>query len=532
LRSCSCGWSDFPCTRASSPCTIESDRFVGQPPLPTMLRVFHTALNSLHRMHVQAWPAEMLLPPDPAEVLDMNEASPPPPPPLLRRKSSEKPADVMESPDIAQGNGNVPGDVPSLQSHMQPASVVAAAAAATISAAAATISAAAAASAALANAETSTVLCPVCKEEFDTSAQKQELVQFCAQEHMLCRACAAGTVSAAVGAGQVPLRCCWEPEKRPASAAPNAELRCTEMVHPAAVSLLVASGDLAENVLPRFEKLILLAALPPHLRMHCPHAGCGALLALGPDPANAADHETVLLQACPYCSAPVCVVCQSPPHDGRSCAEQQALMAERGKMEAATQALVAATAKPCPQCPPESAVLLTHYRGHGCHHLTHYTPDGDEHHMCYLCGEIYDPNEEHGCELFCPEDCSCPVCPDCKPEEPCADCGCEYNCPGCFPPEPQQEQQEPQPVQEQQLQQQQPQQPQQQQVALAQREQPQEQSPPVQAAPAVLAAAAAAEAEPAAAAANLPEQLAQPQQDPTAPAVQPAQGQQLWMLPD
>jgi len=498
-----------------------------------MLRVFHTALNSLHRMHVQAWPAEMLLPPDPAEVLDMNEASPPPPPPLLRRKSSEKPADVMESPDIAQGNGNVPGDVPSLQSHMQPASVVAAAAAATISAAAATISAAAAASAALANAETSTVLCPVCKEEFDTSAQKQELVQFCAQEHMLCRACAAGTVSAAVGAGQVPLRCCWEPEKRPASAAPNAELRCTEMVHPAAVSLLVASGDLAENVLPRFEKLILLAALPPHLRMHCPHAGCGALLALGPDPANAADHETVLLQACPYCSAPVCVVCQSPPHDGRSCAEQQALMAERGKMEAATQALVAATAKPCPQCPPESAMLMTHYRGHGCHHLTHYTADGDEHHMCYLCGEVYDPNN-HGCEnLFCPEDCSCPVCPDCKPNEPCPDCGCEENCPACFPPGLEQEEQveEPQPVEEQQPQQPQQQQPQQQQqVALAQGAQPQEQAPPAQPAPAVAAAAAAAAEQPQQATATAtPSQL---QQDSAASAVQPMQVQQPQLLPD
>jgi hypothetical protein len=327
------------------------------------------------------------------------------------------------------------------------------------------------------------VTCPVCKEHFGTLRDAAALVRFCAQGHLLCKECAVGTVTAAVEAGQVPLRCCWEPELQVASSAAasaSASLqRCTETVGCEVVAKLVSSQALAASVQARFTKLLLLSSLPARSRMHCPHAGCGALIALDPEEGE----ETVLVQACPYCREGLCVVCRSASHDGRTCAEQQELLAARSVLEEQSQELILRTSKKCPVCPEDNAVFLTHYRGHGCHHMTHYTDAGEEHHMCFNCGCVYDPSGEqsHACEMWCGGDdanpCDCPPCPDCKPNNPCPDCGCDGNCPSCdgVAEEEQQQQEEQQQEQQQQQQQlqQQPQQLQQQQMEQQQPQPPQ-----------------------------------------------------------
>jgi hypothetical protein len=92
--------------------------------------------------------------------------------------------------------------------------------------------------------------------------------------------------------------------------------------------------------------------------------------------------------------------------------------------------------KPCPFC----ATPIAHYKGHGCHHITPGSGCPSCHnHFCYTClsyrgdGSSWQgcPNED---ELFCDEECDCPLCPDCTPGHSCDNCdGPSGECPKCKP---------------------------------------------------------------------------------------------------
>lgn len=83
-----------------------------------------------------------------------------------------------------------------------------------------------------------------------------------------------------------------------------------------------------------------------------------------------------------------------------------------------------ATSKACPFC----SIRISHYRGHGTHHIT--PSDGCpscHNHFCYSClghrgvGAAWEgcPN---GCRLLCDDTCSCADCPDCQRGTPCVFC--------------------------------------------------------------------------------------------------------------
>ena len=127
--------------------------------------------------------------------------------------------------------------------------------------------------------------------------------------------------------------------------------------------------------------------------------------------------------------------------------------------DAATSAFLDATSKPCPSCGQRT----THYHGHECHHIgagTGGCPSCKQH-WCYVCGRkhgepggrcTFHPDCEHH-QTFCtgtnikrhlaqlpyPHDtrCGCPICPNCRPRRPCAQCtGHCVVCRGLVPPGP------------------------------------------------------------------------------------------------
>lgn len=135
------------------------------------------------------------------------------------------------------------------------------------------------------------------------------------------------------------------------------------------------------------------------------------------------------------------------PGQRRSCCE---LRATQNYSE--TNALVAASAKCCPNC----QMPVTHYHGHACHHIRGCPACGI--HFCYRClcteAENIRLREERSrcvCEegrwgTFCSDEdllknivcspfphdgrCGCPICPDCRPNKPCG--SCPGNCAVCL----------------------------------------------------------------------------------------------------
>jgi hypothetical protein len=93
----------------------------------------------------------------------------------------------------------------------------------------------------------------------------------------------------------------------------------------------------------------------------------------------------------------------------------------------ASIALIYSTSDPCPNC----NTPITHFRNHGCHHIT---PGSGcpvcGHHFCYHCLEPWDDHDQNECgaELFCDDKCDCPECPECQPGYKCDLCD---GCPAC-----------------------------------------------------------------------------------------------------
>mmetsp|Transcript_68678 Transcript_68678/g.191438 ORF Transcript_68678/g.191438 Transcript_68678/m.191438 type:complete len:254 (+) Transcript_68678:3068-3829(+) len=209
-----------------------------------------------------------------------------------------------------------------------------------------------------------------------------------------------------------------------------------------------AAEERAALTSAEFESLTrfaLEAAIPQNAKVHCPECERMCLL----DDGNMPDEVMV----CPHC--------EFFWNPGVATGE-----------DGATKAFLDATSKACPNC----SIRTTHYHGHACHHIgsgsngcpgcgqhwcyvcerTHGTPQGDGTPTAYTrMADSRHPDCPHG-SSFCrqegiadhittdgtgyPHDsrCGCPICPLCRPGQPCAQCtegGCVV-CLGLVPPGP------------------------------------------------------------------------------------------------
>jgi hypothetical protein len=168
----------------------------------------------------------------------------------------------------------------------------------------------------------------------------------------------------------------------------------------------------------------------------CPHPGCGHLVAAHSassrplpvtTPPSIAYTQEHAAARCTRCTRLVCRLCTAPwsaAHEGRTCDSLRLVrQASAARLELFTAQ--GATFKTCPGC----GEGITHYRGHGCHHITHGGGCGT--HFCAVCNAVLPPGGPHGCPLGCPlwcdreGACGCADCPDCKSGAPCGECdGC------------------------------------------------------------------------------------------------------------
>ena len=195
----------------------------------------------------------------------------------------------------------------------------------------------------------------------------------------------------------------------------------------------------------RLERFTYEVGIPFDHRFHCANEKCArmfdvdiaSVLAAATRSRNPVRPKAV----CPHCNAASCVQCKILWHEMLSCDEVKAMKREQ-KNNKGTDAYINATSKPCPRC----GFRISHYHGHACHHIrpgTGCTNCG--HHFCYRCLKPGHSGSACGCRLFCdnsniqshlvqepyPHDsrCSCPICPDCRPRQPCPQC--DGNCVVC-----------------------------------------------------------------------------------------------------
>jgi hypothetical protein len=92
--------------------------------------------------------------------------------------------------------------------------------------------------------------------------------------------------------------------------------------------------------------------------------------------------------------------------------------------------LVYRTTKACPFC----SAPVSHYRGHGCHHIAPGNGCPSCHgHFCFNC-LLPQHSPDCSCDTYCSASCGCVACPDCHPGQPCANCdGPHGACPSCNP---------------------------------------------------------------------------------------------------
>lgn len=120
---------------------------------------------------------------------------------------------------------------------------------------------------------------------------------------------------------------------------------------------------------------------------------------------------------CAFCGTPMCSACgaewMETGHASRTCAQVgEALERDREAAELAASE-IGGTFKPCPTC----NMGTTHYRGHGCHHITCPRCRG---HWCFVCCGPYPCS--NGCPAWCKDECDCADCPECRHGKPCSFC--------------------------------------------------------------------------------------------------------------
>lgn len=126
------------------------------------------------------------------------------------------------------------------------------------------------------------------------------------------------------------------------------------------------------------------------------------------------------------CAMLYCVLCKESVHIGRTCDEASG--AARAKEDSVSKAYLKKVSKPCPRC----AAPITHYKGHGCHHMTCPNPSC-RHQFCWVCLSkwvVDGGNTACRCVLSCTGQCGCLPCDECTPGRHCN--ACTGNCPVCL----------------------------------------------------------------------------------------------------
>lgn len=177
---------------------------------------------------------------------------------------------------------------------------------------------------------------------------------------------------------------------------------------------------LSVDEVKRFSDLQLSAALKKtgsliEKSVKCPNPKCGTTIL--------ADGQHAYPANCPHCSFTICGSCgidwARSQHAHMDC--KAAAVRLKAEDEAAGVASTEAgqTFKRCPTC----GTGITHYRAHGCHHIT---CSNCKSHWCYVCCGPHPCKS--GCPLWCENWCDCPDCPDCRKGRPCTNCARM----GCF----------------------------------------------------------------------------------------------------
>jgi hypothetical protein len=251
---------------------------------------------------------------------------------------------------------------------------------------------------------------------------KQHCLRYCEAGHFMCHNCAASTVATFINSSAQPsLRCCcWYDVDR-----------CTARVNSDELVKLCNDGKLSAALLTRFQKHEVLEATPENQRVHCPRPGCGVMCIIDEGDRDALNPRNT----CPNCHGEFCLSCHVPWHSDVTCKSFQMQLHHKkatlddANGDAQSHALLNLISKPCSQCPVGNAALLTHYRNHGCHHMSHHTADGSLHEMCFSCGEwpcrgncrTYcedsDQDDDDDDDVYNP--CSCQICPECASGVPC-----------------------------------------------------------------------------------------------------------------
>mmetsp|Transcript_36824 Transcript_36824/g.84844 ORF Transcript_36824/g.84844 Transcript_36824/m.84844 type:complete len:454 (-) Transcript_36824:11-1372(-) len=259
-------------------------------------------------------------------------------------------------------------------------------------------------------------ICPICME-------KRESFEIAGCGHHICVRCAVTYVRVALG------NAAEEVHAQGLHCPLNAIENCGALITPDTARVLLRAsllhaqqtssfaGPLAEAELDRFDRFVVEATLPYGEKVHCPRCETVSLL----------QGETSHRQEvqCPYCA-----------HRWNH--------SQRYGKDAATEKIIDGSSKPCPNC----GLQITHYHGHGCHHIAPGNPGGCprcHQHFCYVCLRKHgapgvrrfhrrcthttsycrsDRVQEHISLTPFPHDtrCGCPICPDCAPGKPCAQC--------------------------------------------------------------------------------------------------------------
>eukprot|EP00811_Abedinium_folium_P004096 NODE_1376_length_2500_cov_27.116308.p1 GENE.NODE_1376_length_2500_cov_27.116308~~NODE_1376_length_2500_cov_27.116308.p1 ORF type:complete len:740 (-),score=109.79 NODE_1376_length_2500_cov_27.116308:279-2273(-) len=186
---------------------------------------------------------------------------------------------------------------------------------------------------------------------------------------------------------------------------------------------------LSEDEVHRFERFVIEARIPYERRSYCKHETCARMLDTALHVAGELPHLH-----CPYCNRDSCNRCKIKWHGAITCEEAEAISAAALVNSHQDVSIIDATTKACPKC----KARITHYHGHGCHHIKPGKGCSNcGFHFCYCCLAAWG-SSKCKCKVICngqdlkdylvlkpfPYDarCGCAICPDCRPGQRCVHC--------------------------------------------------------------------------------------------------------------
>lgn len=242
--------------------------------------------------------------------------------------------------------------------------------------------------------------CPICMES------KKLMLQFSNEcSHFCCVCCYSSYLDSSLEGKKFPIAC-------PGCKAGGQETLIDPMQVVQFVRTAKVTGRHRENVM-RFNKMQILGMRTPESVLAinaCPTCGFLGFLQKPSD--------SVAMCSNPECAEKYCPACKNRPHPGKTCQERQAEIAALEK-PGATDTVMKNTSKACPNC----SMPISHFRDHGCHHITcGYC----KHQFCWLCTTSWlSRPSNHACPMMCNASCGCVPCDSCVIGKSCPACmGC------------------------------------------------------------------------------------------------------------